>query len=181
MELSIVQFLNHLGQGKIDFLTNFISWIPFIITLWAALAFWALWRDKKQGKAVFAAVVLALILHFIFSEGLLKHLLINYMPMRVRPYLAYPELIKPIGKMFVDSSFPSSHMASTLAVLTVLVFFYRKTWPFALAFVILMAFSRIHNGMHYPTDVLAGSILGVNYGVASLGVVGKIALLKAKE
>ncbi len=181
MEIEIVRFINRLGLDKVDFLTNFISWIPFIIALWAALACLALWKDKKQGRTVFAAVIIALILHFIISEGLFKHLLINYMPMRVRPYMAYPDLIKPIGKMFIDSSFPSSHMASTLAVLTVLVFFYRKTWPYALVFIVLMAFSRIHNGMHYPTDVLVGSILGAIYGVVAIQIVDKLAFLKAKK
>jgi membrane-associated phospholipid phosphatase len=34
-----------------------------------------------------------------------------------------------------------------------------------------MAFSRIHNGMHYLTDVLAGGILGFFYGLAAVYLV----------
>ncbi len=79
-----------------------------------------------------------------------------------------------VGKAFTDSSFPSSHMASTLGVLTVFVYFYRKTWPLALIFVLLMAFARMHNGMHYPTDVLAGTILGLGYGLLAIYIVNKI-------
>jgi len=72
-----------------------------------------------------------------------------------RPYVAHTESITSIGTSFADTSFPSNHMASTLTMLTVIVFFIPGVWPFALVFALMMAFSRMHNGMHYPSDVLA--------------------------
>jgi undecaprenyl-diphosphatase len=175
MEYKIVLYLNQLGQGTfVDQLATFISLIPFLIVLWALLSFLALFLDRKKGKWVFLTVVLALILHFLISEGLLKHAILAFLPPRTRPWLAHPEEIVAIGKAFTDSSFPSSHMASTLAVLTVFTYFYRKVWPASLIFVLLMAFARLHNGMHYPSDVLAGTILGLLYGWAALKIVRKI-------
>jgi membrane-associated phospholipid phosphatase len=54
-------------------------------------------------------------------------------------------------------------MANICAMMTVMIFFIPGAWPIALLFVLLMAFSRMHNGMHYPSDVLMGSLLGIGY------------------
>lgn len=174
MEYQIVLFLNQLGHGTfLDKITEFISLIPFLIILWTILAFVCLIIDKDRGKWVFVAVLIALALHFLISEGLLKHAILTFLPIRVRPWVGHPDILA-IGKNFVDSSFPSSHMASSLAVLTVLTAFYRKIWPLALVFVLIMAFARMHNGMHYPSDVLAGTILGIGYGLLSIWTINKI-------
>ncbi|HBP00652.1 MAG TPA: hypothetical protein DD454_00320 [Candidatus Moranbacteria bacterium] len=37
-----------------------------------------------------------------------------------------------------------------------------------IAFSVLMGFSRIHNGMHYPSDVIMGAVLGAAYGLVSI-------------
>jgi membrane-associated phospholipid phosphatase len=42
-----------------------------------------------------------------------------------------------------------------------------------------MAFSRVHNGMHYPSDVLAGSLLGVGYGLLAVRADAVIARRRA--
>lgn len=174
MEYNIVLFLNQLGQGTIvDQVTAFISLIPFLIVLWAILAFLAFFVDKNNGKWVFLAVLIALALHFLISEGLFKHAILTFFPARIRPWMAHSDILA-IGKVFTDSSFPSSHMASTLAVLTVFVSFYKKVWPLALIFILLMTFARMHNGMHYPSDVIAGTVLGIGYGLLSVWIVNKI-------
>jgi len=181
MEYKIVLFFNQLGYGSfIDNITAFISQIPFLIVLWAILAFIILFTDKEKGKWVFVAVLIALALHFLISEGMLKHAILTFFPARIRPWMAHPDILA-IGKAFTDSSFPSSHMASTLAVLTVFTTFYRKIWPLALIFVLFMAFARMHNGMHYPTDVIAGTILGIGYGLLSIWIVNKIRARYSKQ
>jgi undecaprenyl-diphosphatase len=182
MDYQIVLYLNKLGYGTfIDNITNFVSWIPFIFVLWLVLGVYSIIKDKKNGKWVFITILVALGLHFIISEGLFKHFLADFLHIfRFRPWFAHPIEIRSIGKQFMDSSFPSSHMASTLAALTVFVYYYRKTWPWALLFVLFMAFSRMHNGMHYPTDVLAGSLLGILYGLLAIKIVRKI-IIKEKN
>lgn len=165
-ELDIVRSLNHLWQGTfVDSITKAISYNPFLITLWIVVAFSFLLFDKKRGKPVFFSILIAMALHFLIDEALIKDYLGDKLGhIRLRPYMTDPGTIKAIGFPFVDSSFPSSHMASTLAALTPIVYFYRKFWPYALAFVLLMAFARMHNGLHYPSDVLTGTVFGLLFG-----------------
>jgi len=173
MDYQIVLYLNKLGYGTfIDNITNFVSWIPFIFVLWLVLGIYTIIKDKKNGKWVFITILVALGIHFLISEGLFKHFLAeNLHIFRFRPWFTHSIEIRSIGKQFIDSSFPSSHMTSTLAVLTVFVSYYSKVWPWALIFILIMAFSRMHNGMHYPTDVIAGSLLGILYALAAIKIV----------
>lgn len=65
-------------------------------------------------------------------------------------------------------SLPSAHSANWFALATVGVFFYRRRAWVLFLFAVGVAFSRIYNGVHYPTDVLAGAVLGSGYAIAFL-------------
>lgn len=58
-------------------------------------------------------------------------------------------------------SFPSGHTTSTFSVVTYLVLNSKKFNWFLVSFAILIAFSRIYVGVHYPADVIAGAIIGI--------------------
>ena len=158
----LVYSAQQLGKGVVDYFTIFISNIPFMLIFLLFLLILIFVYEKKKLKIVLLTVLLALVFHFVITEGLIKN--VYY---RERPYLAFPEMIQPLGQPFKDSSFPSSHLASTTAVLTALIYFHRKYWPAAALAILLMAFSRVHNGMHYPSDVLVGIIFGILYGLAA--------------
>lgn len=172
MELAIIKYLNHLEFSYLNSFTSFLSNELFLLLLCILITLLCYCLDKVNGKKVCWMIILAIVLHFSISEGLIKYLLVEYV-FRLRPYLDDSSIIA-IGKLYTDSSFPSSHMASSLSVLTVYLYYYKKFWPVMLLFVFLMAFSRIHNGMHYPSDVLAGSALGITFGIVSIYLVNKI-------
>jgi membrane-associated phospholipid phosphatase len=65
-------------------------------------------------------------------------------------------------------SMPSSHAANWFAATMILFIYYRRSVWFMLPGAILVSFSRIYNGVHYPSDVLAGAILGAGYAAASV-------------
>ena len=66
------------------------------------------------------------------------------------------------------ASMPSSHAANWFAATMILFIYYRRSLWFMLPGAILVSFSRIYNGVHYPSDVLAGAILGAGYAAASV-------------
>ena len=179
MDFELALLVNRLGRGVIDPLTELVCEVPLLVIVWLALVLLALRFDREEGRRVGAAVLVAVALHFLISEALLKHLLLAELPMRVRPYLAHPGEIVPVGHLFTDSSFPSSHAASTAAILTVLVHRYRRFTAPGVAFALIMCLSRVHNGMHYPTDVLTGTLLGLGYGAAAIRVTGEIVRRRA--
>ena len=80
---------------------------------------------------------------------------------RPRPEL---EGLPPLGGAPSSLSFPSAHATSSFAVATAMT----RVEPLgALAFLLALALSlgRPYLGMHYPSDVLAGAVLGVALGL----------------
>lgn len=168
MELIIVQFFNRLGRGSMDRVTRVISHIFLLAVLWATIGIWILFFDKNNGREIFVAMAVASLMHFAISEGIFKMLLPKFFRGRRRPYVAFPEQVKAIGKEHRDSSFPSSHMSTTSAMLMVIGYFYPILWPVAIIFALFMAYARMHNGMHYPSDIVAGASLGIFYGLVGI-------------
>lgn len=170
MELEIVKFFNQFGAGWIDPVTIIISSNTLLGIIGIIITAYIFIYDKKNGKEIALAAAIAVVLHFLFSEIFFKHVLPEFGLFRMRPYLAHPGEIIPLGRMNSDSSFPSSHMAYTLSLVTVYVFYYRKYLFSAAVFAIFMAYVRLHNGMHYPSDVLAGAVLGAVYGFIGIRI-----------
>ena len=69
------------------------------------------------------------------------------------------------------NSFPSGHTSSTMSVVSVLVWTLRENKIVVcllVLFALLVSFSRIYVGVHYPFDVLVGAIVGVSSGAVVL-------------
>ena len=88
---------------------------------------------------------------------------------RPRPCMALPDVIARLG-CTTSGSMPSAHAANWFAATMVAFLFYRKSWRFMLPMALAVSFSRVYNGVHYPSDVLAGAILGAGYAAAGMVV-----------
>lgn len=77
-----------------------------------------------------------------------------------RPFITYPDIIK-LTKAGSES-FPSGHTSDAFAMATSVTMAYPKWYVAVPAFVFASsaAYSRMHLGVHYPGDVLAGAIIG---------------------
>jgi undecaprenyl-diphosphatase len=87
---------------------------------------------------------------------------------RARPFEAHPQ-IEPLYVVH-SSSFPAGHAATAFAGAVVLAYVAPRAMPLLLVLAGLIGFSRVYVGVHYPTDVLAGAILGA--AVAGVAIVG---------
>lgn len=66
-----------------------------------------------------------------------------------------------INKIQIDKySFPSGHTTAAFSIAVSLALFYTYLSPILLTLCLLVALSRIYLGVHYPSDVLAGSLIG---------------------
>ena len=99
---------------------------------------------------------------------------------RIRPSHEFVEYINLLVSKGGKWSFPSNHAANSFAFATVLSYFYdkNKTMIFSIASVI--AFSRVYVGVHYPLDIIFGSLLGytVSWIILSVWVIIKMRELK---
>ena len=78
---------------------------------------------------------------------------------RIRPFQMLPE-IKRLMKIPDKFSFPSGHAAGAFLMATLFHHFYpAMAIPFYISASVI-GLSRIYNGVHYPSDVMAGSFLG---------------------
>ena len=88
---------------------------------------------------------------------------------RQRPYEKYPDLIHPVSTE-PDPSFPSGHTAAAFSLATSLSITYPKWYVIAPSAVWAcgVGFSRINQGVHYPSDVMAGAAIGVGCAFANV-------------
>jgi membrane-associated phospholipid phosphatase len=87
-------------------------------------------------------------------------LLLKYGVNRDRPYTTYPDIIPK--SMEGSPSFPSGHTSSSFATATSLSLMYPKWYVIAPSFIWAgsVGYSRMYLGVHYPSDVAAGALLG---------------------
>lgn len=155
-------FLSFLQSGHIAWLNHVMEALSAMGSggvVWFVVV--ALLLVRRSTRSVAFEMLLSIALGFIVANLFLK-LTVG----RVRPYITYPDLM-PLGLIPIDSSFPSGHSANAFAAAGALYLRRHdlgKLRPYAMAALVvaaLIAFSRLYNCVHYPTDVLAGSIIGV--------------------
>ena len=86
---------------------------------------------------------------------------IKHLGKRMRPHLALPDTLSDLRPSFFDPSFPSAHTAAVTSWCATTAFCIPQTMPYLAFIVLLVAFSRIYMGQHYPSDVIMGAIIGI--------------------
>ena len=147
----VVKVITHLGdKGAL--------WI--LITL-ALLCF-----RKTRRLGILCGIAMAIGL-------VVTNLVIKNWVARVRPYEVIPGLNCIVG-LADDWSFPSGHTTNSLACAWVLFRCApRKYGVPALVVAILISLSRLYVGVHYPTDVLGGAVIGLGSACLALWLVPK--------
>ena len=110
------------------------------------------------------AALIALAVGALITDAALKNIV-----ERTRPCEAIPGLVRLIEAQS-DFSFPSGHTCASFAAAFALYKTLpgkRKIWKvLCIVLAVLISFSRLYVGVHYPTDVLAGALIGLFAGWA---------------
>lgn len=133
-----------------------------------ALFWWAWFKDDRKGGNPTSARehILATLIGAIVSVGFARAFALC-LPFRQRPFLV-PELqwvapFKSEGALALEkwSAFPSDHAALFFSLAIGLIFISRSIGLFAMLYtLVVICFPRIYLGIHAPTDMLAGGLLG---------------------
>jgi len=84
---------------------------------------------------------------------------------RARPFVNRNARV--VGTRPADHSFPSGHTASSFAAATALAFYYPRAAPLAYTLATGVAVSRVHLGVHFPSDTAVGGVIGIGIGTFS--------------
>jgi undecaprenyl-diphosphatase len=152
------------GRRLVDFLMPRISWTgngycyPMLAALLLAV-------DPAVGRVFLSAAVAA----FLIELPVYK--LIKQSVKRDRPCEILPGVegrVKPSDRF----SFPSGHTAAAFLIATLLGNAYPYLFPIAGMWAMAVGFSRIYLGVHYPTDVAAGILLGTLCALCGIAAAG---------
>lgn len=135
----IFKFITTLGNGG-------MIWLAVILGLLC----------YKNTRNVGIATLITLVACFIINNIILKNVIA-----RPRPFEMLNQLQVLINKP-TDFSFPSGHTANSFAVAGAIYLFGNKKWGIG-AFILAGAigFSRLYLGVHYPSDVICGGLVGI--------------------
>lgn len=164
LEYPIISTLQKFDGTFLDSFFMYVSNIPLMIAGFGIVILYMIYRKHRLWKPILFALFVSIVTDILVNEGFFKSLLVHFGVFRPRPYTIHPDILG-IGHLFVDSSFPSSHMAFTTLMVMIVTYYERRFLPYGVFIILVMGISRIHNGMHYPTDVLTGTIMGIIYGL----------------
>ena len=135
------------------------TWVPLYIFIIYLLV-------KRSGKRIWIYLIAATVLILLSDQ--LSDLIKNHVQ-RLRPTHC-PEIEGLVhlvreyrGGLY---GFVSSHAANSFAVATFISLLFKKRYLTAIMFVyaVLVSYSRMYLGVHYPLDVLCGALLGTTIG-----------------
>ncbi|MBN2765333.1 MAG: phosphatase PAP2 family protein [Paludibacteraceae bacterium] len=160
LDTQLFLFLNGIHNSFFDGLMYGISnipvWIPFYLsTIYIAVRYY-----KKEVLFVIPVLVLCVILTDQISSGLIKDWVQRPRPSREESLAPFIHLVN--GYQGGRFGFVSSHAANTFGFALLTSVLFRNRWYAStiILWSLIVSYSRIYLGVHYPLDILGGMLVG---------------------
>ena len=157
MELDFLYFLQSIHSQSLNAFFIGITRLGDFGSIWLLISMFFLF--KKDTRKLGVCLLVTLAFNFILNDGLIKNIVCRSRPCDVDPSVSLL-IPRPLGY-----SFPSGHTSTAFCVVACLFLNKKKKLGIVtLALACLIAFSRMYLFVHYPSDVLAGTVVGLFSG-----------------
>jgi undecaprenyl-diphosphatase len=141
--------------------TDRFFWIPF----YAGIVGYLIWKLRKKALILIPLIALLITAADQFASGLVKPLVGRLRPCHEPSLKDLLHLVKDCGG---EMGFISSHAANSFALTAFLMLVTRFNNPLSILLIswaILISYSRIYLGVHYPADIIFGWLAGMTLGI----------------
>lgn len=178
LDKSLFLFLNSLNSSFGDSLMWIISskytWIP----LYVAILLWVILKYRMKSVWVVIFAVAAVALSDLVSVHLFKDVFCRLRPSQNPEFVDQIHIVNNYkGGLY---GFVSSHAANSFAIAVFTLLVIRKKWYTysIILWAIIVSYSRIYLGVHYPGDILGGAIVGILFGYVLFQIMKRYVLRK---
>lgn len=173
-EVPILDWIReNLSNGFLDMVMPVLTKFADAGIGWIAIALVLLFFKRTRPMGITMGIAL-------LAGVLIGNLTLKPLVARIRPYDVNNSISLLIEKPH-DYSFPSGHTLASFEAAMAIFLYHRKWGIAALVMAALVAFSRMYLYVHYPSDILAGIILGVIIAFAAHKLYKWIETFKTKE
>ena len=178
MDWAVVHDLNELMRTQ-DVIEDPVTLFATVAVALYAVATFALWFISRPAGVQRLRLGCSAALGSA-ALGLLLNQALGQLWFRDRPYADHPDSLVLFTARSHDPSFPSDHATAAFAIAVAVTFFSRRLGVVFLLAASAIAFSRVLIAMHYPSDVLAGALMGTIAAIA-VCTLGRSALVWATK
>jgi len=159
LDWTVVSALNHglVGRDWLEDPVTLGSSAAVAVFAAATIGLWLLARPYREPR--WKRACLSALLSCALALGV-NQVIAHFVWERPRPFAEHPGAVHLFAGGSLDPSFPSDHAAAAFAIAVAVLFYSVRVGMAFLAVAVLIAVSRVAEGLHYPTDVLAGATVG---------------------